>query len=163
MTKFGTIVLTLVMLLTSTSVAFASGFHLKLIGNADTGGRQISHWWYSSSKPVFSGEAMPGAAVVFDIDGSALEINADSSGNWNFAAQEPLSDGDHQITITSDGSTIKFTLTIGNGNVNWDSVQNGSSETLPTVGTSLPTILLFITGVAGLSWGGKMILNVSKE
>lgn len=153
----------MVLLLTSSSAALASGFHLKSIGNADTGGRQISHWWYSSSKPVFSGEAMPGAAVVFDIDGSALEINADSSGNWNFAAQEPLSDGDHQITITSDGSTIKFTLTIGNGNVNWDSVQNGSSETLPTVGTGLPTILLFIAGVAGLSWGGKMILNVSKE
>lgn len=129
----------------------------------DTGGRQISHWWYSSSKPVFSGEAMPGAAVIFDIDGKALEINADSSGNWNFAAQEPLTDGDHQVTITSDGSTIKFTLTTGNGNVNWDAVESGGGETLPTVGTGWPTILLLMVGVAGLGWGGKMILNVSKE
>jgi len=36
---------------------------------------------------------MPGAAVVFDIDGKSLEINADSSGNWNFTAAEPMSEG----------------------------------------------------------------------
>lgn len=163
MRKIRVIIFTIVLLLTSSSAALASGFHLKSIGNAETGGRQISHWWYSSSKPVFSGEAMPGAAVVFDIDGSALEINADSSGNWNFVAQEPLSDGDHQITITSDGSTIKFTLSIGTGNVNWDAVSSGSAETMPTVGTSWPTILLLLTGVVGLGWGGKMVFNVSKE
>jgi hypothetical protein len=141
----------------------ASGFHLKSIGNAETGGRQISHWWYSSARPVFSGEALPGAEVIIDIDGKALSINADSSGNWNFQSQENLSEGDHQITLTSGESVVKFTLSTGTSNVNWDAVQKGGEETLPTVGTSWPTILLVITGVVGLGMGGKMIVNVAKE
>lgn len=154
---------TLVILLTTSENVFASGFHLKSIGNVDTRGQQISHWWYSNNSPVFSGEAMPGASIIFDIDGTSLEINADSSGNWNFAPQTGLTDGDHKITITSDGSTINFTLTIGNSNVNWDAVGSGGSETLPTVGTGWPTVLLMTMGVFAVGWGGKMILNVGKE
>ena len=149
--------------LSSTNGILASGFHLKSIGNAETGGRQISHWWYSSSSPVFSGEALPGAEVIVDIDGTALSINADSSGNWNFQSQTPLSEGDHQITLTSGESVIKFTLSTGASSVNWDAVQKGSEETLPTLGSSWPTILLIITGVVGLGMSGKMFVNVVKQ
>ena len=158
------LVLTLwVLLVGTTRDVSASGFHLKSIGNVETGGRQISHWWYSGSEVVFHGEALPGAEVIVDTDGSPLQINADSAGNWDFKPQNGLTSGDHQITLTSGGSTIKFTLTVGVENVNWDAVGSGQAETMPTVGTSWPTWLMVLAGLLSAGWGGKMIANVGKE
>jgi hypothetical protein len=146
----------------TTKGVWASGFHLKSIGNVETGGRQISHWWYSGSDVVFHGEALPGAEVVVDIDGAPLQINADSAGNWDFKPQSSLTAGDHQITLTSGESIVKFTLTTGAENVNWEAVGSGQAETMPTVGTSWPTVLLTLVGLLSIGWGGKMIANVDK-
>ncbi len=156
-------ILILCLSLLSKQDVFGSGFYLKSISQVETGGQQISHWWYSGTKPVFHGEATPNAEVTIDIDGTALMINADSSGNWDFAPTTELATGDHQISIKSSGSEINFTLTIGKENVNWNAVGSGSASTLPTVGTTLPTLLLLIGGLGGLILGGKMGFNAYKK
>ena len=153
----------LLWLVTSIDYVQASGFHLKSISSVETGGRQISHWWYSGSNPVFHGEAAPGANINVDIDGTVLQIAADSSGNWDFQPAGGLTAGDHQVSITSDGSVINFTLTIGVENVNWEAVGSGQSETMPTVGTSWPTIAMALSGLLILGLGGKMVFNVNRE
>lgn len=144
-------------------LVLASGFHLKSISSVETGGRQISHWWYSGTSPVFHGEALPGANINADIDGSVVQFAADSSGNWDYAVPVALTAGDHKIIFSSEGSTIEFTLTIGSDGVNWDAVGKGGEETMPTVGTTWPTTLIAMVGVLSLAWGGKMIFNVNQE
>lgn len=146
-----------------TGNVYGSGFNLKSIGEVETGGQQISHWWYTGTKPVFHGEATPNTEVVVDIDGTALQINADSSGNWDFAPTSELDAGDHQVSLKSGGSEINFTLTTGSGNVNWDAVGSGSASTLPTVGTVFPTIFLLIGGLGILTMGGKIGINATKS
>lgn len=130
--------------------AWAAGFNLKSIGNVDTGGVQISHWWYTANQPTLRGEATPGATVTVTIDGVALEVTADSSGDWVFTPVTALGGGDHSVVIVSSGSEIKFTLTIGSENVDWAAVEAGGGETLPAVGVTWPTIMLAILGLSSL-------------
>jgi hypothetical protein len=89
----------------------AGGFNMTSIGQVGTAGRQITQWWYTSGNPTIRGQAIPGAEVIYDIDGVALQINADSSGDWVFTPQAVLAEGDYSILIKSGGSEIKFTLT----------------------------------------------------
>lgn len=130
---------------------FAGGFNMTSIGEVNTSGKQISQWWYTSGSPTFRGEATPNAEIIYDIDGTALQINANSSGNWVFTPQTALTSGDHNIKITSSGSEIKFILTIGSENTNWDAIDKGSGEALPAAGTSWPTLML-------LGLGGGMVV-----
>jgi len=127
----------------------ASGFNLKSIGSVDTSGRQISHWWYSGSVPVFTGEAPSDSTVTISVDGTEGTVTAGGNNDWSYSPGL-LSDGDHSVVITNNGSTINFTLTMGADNVNWEAVNSAAgTSTLPTVGVILPTILLSSTG-AGL-------------
>jgi hypothetical protein len=131
----------------------AGGFNLKSIGEVDTSGKQIRQWWYTGNKPVLRGEASPGEAVTITIDGTPVEIIADSSGNWNYAVPSTLTDGDHKVELASGGSNISFALTIGVDNVNWETV-NKDGEALPAAGNLMPTTVLLVlglmlTGVAG--------------
>ncbi len=134
---------------------FASGFNLKSIGSVNTGGKQISHWWYTSSNPTFVGEAPTGSTINIKIDGIETSVTSGANNEWIYTSGT-LNSGDHSVTITNNGSTINFTLTIGAENVNWEAVNSGSSETLPTVGIIMPTILLSSTGL-GLVLGAKKI------
>lgn len=145
-----------------TTDVLASGFFLKSIGSVDTGGQQISHWWYTSTNPVFNGEATAGAEVTADIDGKVSKVTADSAGVWSYSATD-LAAGDHEVTFTSGGSTIKFTLTLGTENVDWNAVGSGSAETLPTAGTYIPTMLLLIGGLGMGLLGGKIVLNANTK
>lgn len=124
---------------------WAGGFNLKSIGSVETGGQQISHWWYTSSVPIMIGEAGPGETVTVSIDGVEGTSTADGDGNWTYTPSA-LDTGDHEITLTSGGSTINFTLTIGTENVDWDSVNSGGGETLPAAGVLFPTLMLTILG-----------------
>ena len=133
----------------------ASGFNIKSIGSVNTSGQQLSHWWYTNSSPTFVGEAPAGSSVSISIDGTETSVTADGSNSWNYTSGS-LSDGDHTIIVSNNGSEVNFTLTIGSANVNWDAVNSGSSETLPTVGIIIPTILLSSTGV-GLMFGAKKL------
>lgn len=138
----------------SVRTAWAGGFNLKSIGQVNTSGRQISHWWYSGSTPVMIGEAVAGSTVTISIDGTENTVTADGSGNWTYNPGS-LADGDHAVILKSDGSTITFTLTMGANNVNWDAVGSGSGETLPAAGVAWPTIIL-------LSSGGMLFLVAKK-
>jgi len=124
----------------------AGGFNLKSIGGVDTSGRQISHWWYSGSSVIFRGEAMSGSTVTISIDGANGTTTAGSDNSWTYSAGT-LTDGDHSVILTSDGSTIKFTLTTGTNNVDWDTVgKDASTSALPAAGVAFPTITLMAVG-----------------
>jgi len=138
-------------------IVLAGGFNLKSIGGVDTSGRQLSQWWYTGSNPVFIGEAGAGTSVEIDIDGEKGTAVADESGNWSYSASA-LTDGDHQVVLTSNGSNITFTLTTGVDNVNWDAVNSDSgSEALPAAGVIWPGLIVLLTGAGGIVGGGKMI------
>ncbi|KKR67569.1 MAG: hypothetical protein UU09_C0026G0004 [Microgenomates group bacterium GW2011_GWA2_40_6] len=74
-----------------------------------------------------------------------------------FTPTTTLTDGDHLVTLTSSGSEIKFTLTIGAGNVDWNAVQAGTGEALPTVGIAWPTMALLGMAVFFLLSGARVI------
>lgn len=139
---------------------FASGFTLQSIGNSVTGGRQITKWWYTGTQPSFKGEASPGAEVVVTIDGNALQINADSSGNWSFTPVSPLTVGDHDVTIASEGSTITFVLSIGTEGVDWDAVEKGGAATLPATGVTFPTIMVIGFAAVVMMGGVRFYRNM---
>ncbi len=130
----------------STRLVMAGGFNLKSISGINTDGQQISHWWYSGLNPVFYGEALPGSEVNISVNDVSSSTTADGSGNWTYNVGS-LSAGDHKIILTSNGSTISFTLTLGADNVDWNAVGKGNVETLPTVGIVFPTLIL--SGMGG--------------
>lgn len=131
----------------SRNEVLASGFNLTSIGSVDTSGRQISHWWYSGSTPVLTGEAPSGSTVTISVDGSEGTVVADENNDWTYSPGT-LSAGDHNVVITNNGSTISFTLTMGAENVDWEAVNSAAgTSTLPTVGVIFPTILLSSSGV----------------
>jgi len=134
---------------------FAGGFNIKSIGGVDTGGQMVTKFWHTSLQPTLRGEAMPGADVTVTIDSTSLVIAADSSGDWVFTPSG-LAGGEHQIMLVSGGSTINFTLVLGNENVDWTAAGSGPAETLPTVGTIWPTFLTIFTGIGLLGIGGKI-------
>ncbi len=148
-------VMMLGLVLVGTKGALASGFNLQSIGSVNTSGQQISHWWYTNSNPVFLGEAPSGSTVNVSVDGSQVSVTADGNNNWSYSTGS-LTSGDHSVSISNNGSTINFTLTIGAENVDWDAVNSGTSETLPTVGIVMPTILLSSSGL-GLLFGAKRL------
>lgn len=141
--------------LLSVKTSLASGFNLQSIGSVNTGGQQLSHWWYTNSNPIFLGEAPAGSTVTVSIDGAQISVTADGNNNWSHTASG-LTSGDHSVSISNNGSTISFTLTIGSENIDWEAVNNGTSETLPTVGIVLPTLLLSSTGLS-LLFGAKRL------
>jgi hypothetical protein len=149
------LLLGLVLFNLSKSRVLASGFNIKSIGSVNTSGQQLSHWWYTNSNPTFVGEAPSGSTVSISIDGTETSVTADGSNSWSYTSGS-LSAGDHTIIVGNNDSTIKFTLTIGTENINWDAVNKGSSETLPTAGIVLPTLALSMSGL-GFIFGAKKL------
>lgn len=140
------VVLVCMLAMVFTKGVLASGFHISAIGGVSTGGQQLSHWWNTSLQPTMEGEATPGAEITVTIDDVTRVINAGSDGIWAFRPDTALVAGDHNVTVSSNGSTVSFTLTLGSEAVDWDSVGSGATETLPTVGFFLPTLALIGTG-----------------
>ncbi len=147
---FKTLTLLALFFLLSAPQAFASGFNLKSIGGVNTDGKLYSQWYHTSLQPTFTGEAPADSTVTINIDGTDYTTTADSSGSWSWTPSSALSGGDHSVTLTNNESTISFTLTLGNENINWDSVGSGTAtdSSLPTVGVTFPTIMLLTSGVA---------------
>lgn len=150
------VILLVILFLFSCQSVLASGFHLKSIGNVQTNGVQGGKWWYTGTKPTLKGVSGPGEAVNVTIDGTTMQVNADSAGEWLFVPNNALSEGDHQISLENNGSKIDFTLVIGTGNVNWDQVGKGGGETLPAAGVLWPTIILMGIGITTAVVGGKI-------
>jgi hypothetical protein len=147
--------------LLSVNSAFAGGFNIKSIGGVETGGQMVSKFWHTSLSPSLRGEATPGANVTVTVDGTALMTAADSSGDWVFTPSG-LAAGDHQVSLESGGSKINFTLVLGKENVDWTVAGKGPAETLPTAGTSWPTVLFLVVGGTMLTMGGKMLSVIKK-
>jgi len=132
----------------------AGGFNLKSIGSVDTSGRQISHWWYTGAVATMKGEAAAGETVTISIDGTESTATADGEGNWTYVPTA-LDGGDHEVILTSSGSTISFTLTMGADKVDWDAVNSGGGEALPAAGVWFPTL--------GLTTVGGIFVLISKK
>ena len=133
---------------------WAGTFNLKSISGVDTSGKQLSHWWYTGNRAVFSGEAVAGSSVEVEVDSQTSSTTADGEGNWS--ATVDLSEGDHTVKLSSGGSTINFTLTTGTSNVDWEAVEAGEGEALPAAGNTWPGIILLTGGLVGIMIGGKM-------
>ena len=124
------------------STTLASGFQLKTVGALNVDSVTYSHLWYTNGNVAFTGIALENAQVTATIDGASTTVTADSSGNWSYSTT--LADGDHEVSFTSNESTVAFTLTIG------QDVPEGigalpEAET-PTVGIITPTFLLLLFG-----------------
>lgn len=121
----------------------ASGFQVKTVGALNVEGITYKQLWYSNGNLTFSGIALQNAQVTAAIDGTGQTVNADSSGNWSFSTT--LAGGDHQISFSSGGSTVAFTLTIGEIPADIGSLP---TATTPAVGTTAPTFLLLFLGMS---------------
>ncbi len=154
MKKLEIVLFVVIMSLWATTEIWAGGFNLQSIGSVNTSGRQISHWWYTGSVATMKGEATAGETITISIDGTEDTTTADSDGNWTYVPAV-LEDGDHEVTLTSGGSTISFTLTMGAENVDWDAVNSGGGESLPAAGVLFPTL--------GLTTLGGLFVLVSKK
>ena len=119
----------------------ASGFQIKTIGGLDMDGVTVNHVWYSSNSPVITGITEAYSDVNIDVDSTPDKVTASSDGTWIYHSS--LTEGDHTITFTSNGSAITKTITIGN--VPADIGALPKAET-PTVGNTTPTIILTLTG-----------------
>ncbi len=146
-----TLAFTSIFLLTTPLFCQASGFNLTTIGNSSTQGRVIHQWWYSGNQPILRGEAEPNSPINIDIDGQIVQINADSSGNWDFATSA-LAPGDHLLNLTNNNSTISFTLTIGTESINWNEAGKNPPDTLPTVGNFTSTLAIITFGTLLLAF-----------
>lgn len=134
---------------------FAGTFRLVSIGNMKTYAANYGHWWYTSPQPVITGSAMANAAVTVDVDSSVSTVNANANGDWSFTPTT-LNTGDHAIKLSSGGSTISFTLTIGEAPGN---ISAPAESTTPVAGNSTPLLLVTTLG-AGIIFMGlrlKMI------
>lgn len=127
---------------------WASGFAITSIGEVSTNGKYYSKFWHTSLAPTIRGVALPGADILVDIDGTQVQIAADSSGDWVYTPPVQT-DGDRVFTFTSNGSTIKTTITLGKTNVDWSKAIGGDDATtnLPSVGNPWPTAVLLLAGM----------------
>jgi len=158
-----TLFLVLVFLLLFSDVkVFASGFNLKSISGVDTDGKLYSRWYHTDLTPTFSGEASGSEAVDIIIDGTAYQTAGNAADEWQFTVPTALSEGEHTVLLKSSGSEISFTLVSGTSNINWDEINKGGGETLPTVGFFLPTALLFSSG-AGMVFLGRKAKKLKKS
>jgi len=122
---------------------FASGFQLKTIGSINVTGSTWTEWWYSAANPTFTGTALEGATVTIDIDGTSQTTTA-TSGNWTFTPSTATA-GSHSVTISSGGSSVTFTLNIGDVPTN---VGSPTQSGMPVAGIVDQSLLLLLLGGA---------------
>ena len=110
---------------------------------------------FIDDQPEFTGSAQPNAEVEIEIhsdENLKTKVAADQSGNWEFRPSEPLSPGEHTITIkTRDSSGIlksitrRFTVFAAGSQVSESATPSGaltpsSSPTLSPSPSPTPTV-----------------------
>ena len=140
------ILLSLLILFLIPSSLYAAGFQLKTVGGLNVDGVTYDHLWYTNTNVTFTGTALQNATVTATISGASGTTIADAAGNWSYTAT--LNQGDNTVSFESGGSTISFTLTIGEVPVNVGSLP--TAET-PTVGIITPTIASLFLGILFVS------------
>jgi len=91
----------------------AVDFQITYIGTLATEGKNYSQWWYSGTQPTLKGTGTAGASVEIKIDETTGTTTVGEDGLWSFTPTTTLTEGDHQVTLTSGAETLSFTLTIG--------------------------------------------------
>jgi hypothetical protein len=136
----------------------AGGFAIHSIGGVSTNNRQLSTFWHTSTAPVITGVAVAGSTVTVSANSQNSEIIADSSGKWSYTAA--LGAGTHAMTFANNGATLAMNLTLGSENVDWTKASiGGNEETLPSVGTTWPTLLIFGLGLSTIVLGKKYLVK----
>lgn len=142
-----------------TKATFAGGFTISSIGGVTTNNKQVSKFWHSSLNPVLRGTALPSANIDISIDGTAVQIAADSSGDWVYTPTG-LTAGTHEFTFTSNGSSQKLSLTTGSiGDASIGGWSDASNSALPASGVTWPTIVLLIVGGSSMLIGKRFLYN----
>lgn len=141
----------------------AAGFNVSSIGSVETGGRQISKWWYTGLQPTIKGEGLAGTVIDVTVDGVATKVDVTSDGEWTYTPAATLTEGEHTIVLANSGAQISFILVLGTANVDWDAVSSEASvSTLPTVGVAWPTWILPVVGLGLLGFSAKIGINARK-
>lgn len=127
----------------------ASGFALKSVGGIDVDNASYKRLWHTSSNITFLGIAPAGTSVIASIDGKEDTIIVNSDSSWSYTAN--LDVGDHSVSFSQDTNLLSFILTIGSD------VPAGigmpPKHKIPAVGTTLPTILIFLSGASFFLFG----------
>lgn len=137
------------------SSVFAAGLTLTHIGSLETSGNTYSEWWYTGTEPVLKGTAEASSTVTILVNGEEYTTTADESGNWTFYS-ESLTEGDHEITLSSGEETYSFTLHLGQA-VPSD-LGSTTTETTASTGTAVPEtgigqLFALVGGVSAIALG----------
>jgi Bacterial Ig-like domain len=124
----------------------AAGLTLNKIGTDITEGKTFSEWTYVGINPEFIGESAAGATVEVKVDDVSYEVIADVNGNWTWQPTA-LAEGDHDITVKSDGEFIYFTLHL----TSEDTSSATSSATTATTSATTATTSATTAGKGGLT------------
>ncbi len=109
---------------------------------------------FTDSQPLFKGTASPGASLKIIINSQTAletEVKADNNGSWTYRPTNPLSVGEHTISIiTKDKFGISKTITqaftvYAQGSQVTESATPSATPTLTITPTLLPTITVFPT------------------
>jgi hypothetical protein len=101
----------------------------------------------SSKKPDFFGTASPNTSLSIKVESSAAmtgQIQADSSGNWNWSPPQDLAPGQHTITITTpDNQTLTRNFVVLAAEQQPAFSASSSATITPTsIPTTTPTITI---------------------
>lgn len=142
------------------SNVLASGFQITRIGNLEVTGSLLSDWWYTGTNPTLSGIALANTTVNITVDGVSNSVNSDSDGQWSYTPSN-LDSGDHEVLLTSSGSTISFTLHSGQALPENVGGMGGGESSQPVAGVSLPTVILLIGGIVLFLTGLRLVKTKS--
>lgn len=115
---------------------------------------------FTDQKPQFSGTALPNEKVTITIhspENIETEVTADASGSWKYRPTNPLSPGEHTITITTRDAlgilktiTQSFTVYAQGTQINQSATPSATptlfvSPSPTSTPSSIPTSILILT------------------
>ena len=136
------------------STVLAADFKLTHIGTLETEGKVYSQWNYSGTQPTLKGTGTVGASVEVKIDETVNSVVVDAEEVWSFTPAEALSEGAHQVVLTSGEEVINFTLTISEATATATSTATTSGDSLPVAGNISYTLMILILGGITFLLGG---------
>lgn len=140
----------------------AADFQLTYIGTLATEGKNYSQWWYSSPQLTLKGTGTVGVNVEIKIDEVNTSVTVDEDSLWAFTPAGALTEGDHQVILTSEGNTISFVLTIGEKSTGASLDATTAPEataSLPVAGNINYTLAVLILGGIFFFLGGFFLLK----
>lgn len=95
---------------------------------------------FIDARPQFRGTAPAGSIVRIAIDGkNAAQLRSSPNGNWSFRSSAPLSTGDHTISVTSGGRSVKQEFSVFSSGSQIAETATPSATLTPSTPTPTPT------------------------